>query len=190
MQENLSTPETRETRLQSPFIYDGTKHAYELLHGREAAEGKAGFYAQINLDTGCSYNCPKCALADCPAAKCSHKDRQDLPIISSPSEKSETSEPIEQAEIDRLIKQLAELGTKTLVIIGYGEPSENFDDETTKFPDYKHRIKPVIETAHESGLKTILFTNASNINEEQAIFYRDHGVSLFVSLDSLDPHPL
>jgi len=32
-----------------------------------------------------------------------------------------------------------------------------------------------------------MFTTALGINKEQAEFYRDHDVTIFVSLDSLDP---
>lgn len=66
-------------------------------------------------------------------------------------------------------------GIKTLTIIGNGEPTENFP-----------LMREVIEAAHAEGMTTIMFSTTHAMTREQAEFYRDHGVSIFVSLDSLN----
>ncbi|MFH1789934.1 MAG: radical SAM protein [bacterium] len=86
-------------------------------------------------------------------------------------------EPLSIDQRKKLLAKVGELGIKELVIVGGGEPTEHFDDI----------MKPIIEAAHHEGLGTIMFTNATCLTREQAEFYREHDVSIFVSLDAIDP---
>jgi MoaA/NifB/PqqE/SkfB family radical SAM enzyme len=75
-----------------------------------------------------------------------------------------------------VVQTAAEAKIRTLVIIGNGEPTENFG-----------LVSEVIAAAHHHGLTTIMFTTASQMDAKQATFYAQHGASLIVSLDSLVP---
>ncbi|MDO8524409.1 MAG: radical SAM protein [bacterium] len=111
-------------------------------------------YLMLNLESGCSYKCVKCAL---PGYRCNMKDSLTL------------------AQRQRIMSLAHEIGIKSLVVIGRGEPTEYFS-----------LMKPIIETANTYGFVTIMFTNASNLDREQAKFYQSHNVSLIVSLDSIN----
>lgn len=111
-------------------------------------------YLMMNLETICTGLCIKCAL---------------------PGYRRDMGRPLTFSQRLRVLDVAKRIGIEALVIVGAGEPTENFD-----------LIKPIIKAAYDRGMGTIMFTTASHLNEEQAIFYRDHDVSIIVSLDSLD----
>jgi MoaA/NifB/PqqE/SkfB family radical SAM enzyme len=124
----------------------------------EIRESNSPLYLMMNLETGCPLRCLKCA---------------------QPGQGRQTGKPLTLAQREEFIETAAQCGVKALIIIGAGEPStpQNF----TRF------VRPVIESAHRHGLLTVMFTTALGINREQAVFYRDNGVTIVVSLDSLLP---
>lgn len=111
-------------------------------------------YLMLNLDTRCSYACKKCALT------CGRKDIRSKLTLN-------------QQKI--IIKQAKELGVKALVIIGNGEPTENFST-----------MKDVVGYAYRQGIGSIIFTNGSSLDEEQAKFYEQNDATLIFSLDAID----
>lgn len=117
--------------------------------------GDGPLFLTMNLNTRCSLCCIKCAL--------SRLER-------------EVGEPLTTNERTQIISNASRSGIRTLVVIGNGEPTENFNT-----------MKEVILTAHECGMSTILFTTANRMDEAQARFYASHNVSLFLSIDSLGP---
>jgi len=147
-----STIETK--KFPEPKVLKGSPEFFESQEGKE--QDKGPLYLMMNLETKCSYKCPKCAL---------------------PGYRRDMNEPMSLEQRQNLLEKAGELGIKELVIVGAGEPTEHFDD----------MMKPVIHSAHENGLGTIMFTTTSYLTREQAEFYRDHNVSIFVSLDSIDP---
>lgn len=124
-------------------------------HKLTSPVGDGPLFITINLPTSCSFGCIKCALS------CMER---------------EVGEPLTTEERTRIIKNASRSGIRTLVVIGNGEPTENF---TT--------TEETIAAAHGSGMSTILFTTANRMDEAQARFYASHNVSLFISLDSLNP---
>ena len=138
----------------TPKILKGSPEFFESKE-KDEKEDKNPIYLMMNLETKCSYRCPKCAL---------------------PGYRRNMKEPLSLEQRKKLIIKAREIGIKELVIVGAGEPTEHFDET----------IKPVIEAAHHEGIGTIMFTTTSHLTREQAEFYRDHDVSIFVSLDSID----
>lgn len=116
-------------------------------------------YCMMNLETGCCYNCPKCALDD---KGC---ERVTDPALSLNERK-------------RIITLTHQAGAKCLVVIGMGEPT---DTQNFKI------VRPVIEHANSLGMVTILFTTLYGLTEQQTEFYKKYNVSLYISLDSLSP---
>ncbi len=113
-------------------------------------------YLMLNLATGCSLRCPKCALPG--------RMRKSIgPVLG-------------QAERERMMLLAAQAGFKALVIIGAGEPTENFS-----------LLREVVGKASEIGLDTVLFSTAARLDQEQAEFYATHKTTFIVSLDSLVP---
>jgi MoaA/NifB/PqqE/SkfB family radical SAM enzyme len=108
----------------------------------------------MNLETLCSYNCPKCALTN---------------------RRENVGPPLSLEERRKVIKEAVKAGVRAFTVIGNGEPTEHFD-----------LMKGVIEAVNNEGLVTILFTNLSHLDRQQAEFYRDHNVSIFVSLDAAE----
>lgn len=112
-------------------------------------------YLMMNLETSCPFRCPKCA---------------------QPGRNRKMGEPLTIDERENVLDTASQIGAQELVIIGAGEPTlpKNFEEI----------IRPVIEAALKKGMGTIMFTTAMGIDKEQAEFYRDHDVTIFVSLDS------
>jgi MoaA/NifB/PqqE/SkfB family radical SAM enzyme len=85
-------------------------------------------------------------------------------------------------EIKDILKQAKELNDngseqiKSLLLLG-GE---------VIIPAMWSFTKAIIEEAHKSGLVTLIYTNGSNINEENAKWMADHNVSIALKLDTLD----
>ena len=148
-------PKIETEKSPAPKILKGAPEFFESREGAEQ-EDKGPLYIMMNLETKCSYRCPKCAL---------------------PGYRRDMNEPMSLEQRKKLLTKAGELGIKELVIVGAGEPTEHFDD----------MMKPVIESAHQEGLGTIMFTTTSHLTREQAEFYKDHDVSIFVSLDAIDP---
>ena len=80
-------------------------------------------------------------------------------------------------EKERILKEAVNLGAKTLVFPGAGEP--------TLDPDFY----PLVEIANKLGLITVVYTNLTgNINPEKIKFLYDRNVSIGLKLDSLNPN--
>lgn len=135
---------------KSPMVLVGSPEYHEIVNRRELGV----LYLMLNLPTTCSLRCRKCALGG--------SSRESGPALS----------PRERAKV---IANASLAGIKTLVIIGKGEPTENFST-----------MIDTISVASESGMGTIMFTTANRLDREQAEFYATHDVSTIVSLDSLD----
>lgn len=114
-------------------------------------------YLSINLDTPCNLKCEKCALAG----------------ERIYGEKLNLDEQLET------IDKISRMGAKELVIFGNGEPLIQ--------PSFDNMVKPVLETANKEGMGTILFTNLNELTKEQAEFLKKNNVTIFISLDSLNP---
>lgn len=145
--------ETEESPVSK--VLRGSPEFFESKEGGER-EDKGPLYLMMNLETECSYKCPKCCL---------------------PGVRPDMGEPLSLEQRKKLLVKASEIGIRELVIVGAGEPTEHFDDI----------IKSVIGSAHQERMGTIMFTTTSHLTREQAEFYRDHDVSLFVSLDAIDP---
>ncbi|MEW6041117.1 MAG: radical SAM protein [Elusimicrobiota bacterium] len=148
-------PKIETEKSPAPKVLRGMPEFLESKEGSEQ-EDKGPLYLMMNLETKCSYRCPKCAL---------------------PGYRRDMNEPMSLEQRKKLLTKAGELGIKELVVVGAGEPTEHFDDI----------MKPVIESASQEGLGTIMFTTTSHMNREQAEFYRDHDVTIFVSLDAINP---
>lgn len=116
-------------------------------------------YLMLNLETPCRYCCPKCALPGCGCGRA-------------------MGTPLSLTERKRIIQLAHEIGVVSLVIVGAGEPTDR-----RGFPI----VQPVVEYAAELGMVTILFTTLYGLTRQQAEFYKSSNVSLYISLDSLNP---
>jgi len=85
-------------------------------------------------------------------------------------------ESLSLEEKESILKEAVELGAKTLVFPGAGEP--------TLDPDFY----PLVEIANNLGLITVVYTNLTgNIDADKINFLRDNNVSIGIKLDSLNP---
>lgn len=117
---------------------------------------KEGGITQLSLDFSnkCNYNCDWCFNK--------HLLNQAEPEILSLDERI------------RLFKSAVELGAKTLVIPGTGEP--------TLDPYFVETIKK----AHDFDLITVVYSNLTgNVNHKLMRFMYEHNVSIGIKLDSL-----
>ncbi|MBU1089541.1 radical SAM protein [Patescibacteria group bacterium] len=137
-------------------ILRGMPADFELREG-ELDANTHPLYLMMNLETDCPLNCQKCA---------------------KPGRSREMGNPLSLFEREKMINMASNIGVRELVIIGSGEP-------TTK-KNFENLVKPVIETAHKKSMGTVMFTTAFGIDKKQAEFYRDHDVTIFISLDSLN----
>ena len=112
-------------------------------------------YVMMNFETRCMYACPKCAL---------------------PGRERVSGTPLTEIQRTNALALAAEAGVKALTVIGAGEPTDKLSYRL---------IRPVIEFADRLGLVTILFTTLYGLTGEIARFFRDHNVSLYISLDSI-----
>ena len=157
--ENLMSVPTIETEKKPAKVLRGMPEFFEMREGKEQMEtDKHPDYLMMNLETNCSYGCDKCALAEL--------NRGKGPSLS-----------LEERKF--FLEVANNAGVKELVIIGDGEP--------TLLKNFTKIIKPLFEFAHEKGMGTVMFTTAVGIDKKQAEFYRDHDITVFVSLDSLNP---
>ncbi|MFH0809351.1 MAG: radical SAM protein [Pseudomonadota bacterium] len=92
---------------------------------------------------------------------------------------AESGEPL-PAELDfdslrRVTAEAAEMGARSVVIIGGGEP--------TIYP----RFRELVEYAHSLGLIPVVFTNGMTMTPELAAFLLHHDASVMTKLDSFQP---
>lgn len=140
-------------------ILKGMPEFIEMREGKQSPEtDKRPLYLMMNLETSCPLQCKKCAL---------------------PGRNRNMNQPLSLDERKNVLDIAASINIKELVIIGAGEPSASYN--------FTNLVRPVVENAFQKGFATIVFTTGLGINEEQAVFYRDHDVTVFVSLDSLNP---
>ncbi len=76
-------------------------------------------------------------------------------------------------EIRKVLLKAKEMGAKAMPIMGDGEPLA------------RRETRVAVEQAHALGMTTIMFTNASMLDEQTTRFLFDRDVSLVVSMDSL-----
>lgn len=108
---------------------------------------------RIDTNLNCNLNCLYCAWD-------SHSKR---------------SETIEIGLVLDAVCQAKELGAKSIIIIGGGEP--------TLYPS----VNELISSVHEMGLVPVMITNGTNLDDESIRFLDDEGCSLSLKLDSFDP---
>ncbi|MGD0576557.1 MAG: radical SAM protein [Candidatus Staskawiczbacteria bacterium] len=154
--------EAREKReleqIKPAKILKGMPEYFELDAETEIEPDSGPQYVMMNLETDCPYRCLKCA---------------------EPGADRKMGEPLTLVERRDILRKMKKIGVKELVIVGAGEPSTG--------KNFKNLVAPVIESASENGMGTVLFTTGFGINRAQAEFYRDHDTTVFISLDSLDP---
>lgn len=114
-------------------------------------------YLMMNFETACGYACPKCCL---------------------PGRQRPMGQPLSFDDRQRTLDLAKTAGTRVLVIIGAGEPTQE--------PGFSSLLRPVIEYTHSLGMETIMFTTLSQLIRSQAQFFLEHNVALYVSLDSLN----
>lgn len=148
-----------ETEKKPAKVLKGMPEFFEMRENKESLEvDKNPQYLMMNLETGCPFSCKKCA---------------------QPGRNRKMGQPLSLDELKNILDIGANIGVKELVIIGAGEP--------TSPKNFEGIVRPVLEATHEKGMGTIMFTTAFGIDKEQAEFFRDHNVTIFVSLDSLNP---
>jgi len=77
--------------------------------------------------------------------------------------------------LEDLVRQASELGARSVVIIGGGEP--------TIYAGFRKLVRFVSQI----GLIPVVFTNAQSMSHALASFLYDSGASVIVKMDSLDP---
>lgn len=128
----------------------------KLLKGLPSAEknfdwDRGLFMLSANLPFECNYSCPKCAFVG-------DKSTRHISIGRKMG----------------LLSEASQLGARTFILEGEGEP--------LMFEDFE----ALITQANKKGLTSVVFTNGYFLGGEQARFLFDRDVSLIVSLDSLD----
>jgi len=134
-----------------------------LLKGSTSHLEKKGLLLDHNLlfveeclDVGCQYNCLKC--------------------FSKGSKRFQNLSHIKFSHSIRikLMKEAKKLGAKTLIISGEGE-SFLFRD-----------IEEIINLTNKLKMNMIIFTNGLSLNQKKIKEYFSKGVSLIISIDSLN----
>lgn len=77
-------------------------------------------------------------------------------------------------KIKGLVLEAKELGAKSIIVIGGGEP--------TIYPHFKDLISYI----HNNGMVPVIFTNTQTITKELARFLYENNVSVMTKIDSLD----
>lgn len=72
-----------------------------------------------------------------------------------------------------LVCEAKELGAKSIIVIGGGEPT------------IYHSFRELISFIHDNGLIPVIFTNTQTMTFELATFLYEHDVSVIIKLDSL-----
>ncbi|OGC81348.1 MAG: hypothetical protein A2V81_00885 [Candidatus Abawacabacteria bacterium RBG_16_42_10] len=158
--ENLVGDDGSRVGKKPTKVLKGMPEYFEIREETEQLEtDKCPQYLMMNLETSCPFSCKKCA---------------------QPGRNREMGQTLSLDERKNILKIAADIGVRELVIIGAGEP--------TSPKNFKDVVSPVIESTYKEGMGTILFTTAFGINKEQAEFFRDHDVTVLVSLDSLNPN--
>ncbi|MFH1053076.1 MAG: radical SAM protein [Candidatus Woesearchaeota archaeon] len=128
---------------------------------RKILRGFPEYYADFDWDSGLfmfTIGLPFNCNYRCP--KCAFSDS-----------KTENSLPLKR-KLD-LIQEARNLGAKVFLVTGEGEPL---------IPD---EFRDLVRGAYQSGLDSVIFTNASDLDTEIAQFCFDHNVGLILSVDSL-----
>lgn len=107
----------------------------------------------IEINTACNLNCRYC-LSQCP---------------------KKLSREIEFNKLQRIIEQSADLGAKSVIITGGGEPMLH------------SKFKEIILSIHRKGLIPVVFSNSIMVNAELAEFLCSNNVSVVAKIDSLRP---
>ena len=159
MSEKIISESIAEAEKQPRKVLKGMPEFLEMHEDREQLEAdKHPDYLMMNLETSCSYKCIKCA---------------------KPGSNRKMGQPLSINERKNVLDMATDVGIKELVIVGAGEPSST--------NNFEKIVRPVLEATHERGMGTVMFTTGFGIDREQAEFYRDNDVTVFISLDSLDP---
>ncbi|MFA6528134.1 MAG: radical SAM protein [Candidatus Gracilibacteria bacterium] len=85
-----------------------------------------------------------------------------------------SSDEITFEKIIDVVNQAKDLGAKSVVVIGGGEP--------TIYPKFKELIKHI----HSLGMVPVIFTNTQKMTKEMVKFLRKYNVTVITKLDSLD----
>lgn len=109
-------------------------------------------YLMLNLPYACNYDCLKC----CNAWGGRQKNK-----------------PLTMLEISNTISEAFDLGIKSLVISGEGEPFLN------------RKMWMILREASKGGLVPLIFTNGSLLGKESVAVAIETGASLVISIDSL-----
>jgi len=109
----------------------------------------------LDLTSRCNYDCDWCS---------------NKTVINRPEPDS-----LSREERVRLIEEASDLGARTLVAVGVGEP--------TLDPDFY----PLVKLAHQRGMITVLYSNITGLMDQDRIqFLFDHDVSIAIKLDSFN----
>lgn len=107
----------------------------------------------IETNTSCNLSCLYCPSKDC----------------------NEEHREVEFEKVQRIIVEAKELGAKSIVLIGQGEPM------------LYSRFSDLIVFIDKRGLTPVVFTNAITMNADIAGFLYDHSASVMAKLDSFRP---
>lgn len=108
-----------------------------LMSGDTAYTGP--FHVNIDLTSNCNLHCPGC--------------QYHSPYINIPSQGNQTTKDIPLDFFKRLCRELKQMGTNSILLMGEGEP-------------FLHpRLYDIIYAAKETGSKVTLLTNGTLLNE-------------------------
>ncbi|MCK5283120.1 MAG: radical SAM protein [Nanoarchaeota archaeon] len=124
---------------------------------REALGRNQPLLLSLYLDTACNLDCIFCFLD---------------------SKKSHRNEQLSLEEYKDLIQQSKELGVRSTLFFGAGEPLLD------------KKLFPLIEYSNELGLYSVMFTNASLVTREIAERIKDLDLSVVTSIKSRNPQTL
>lgn len=125
---------------------------YSFEESKEAATNNHLLAIRIETSLTCNLKCIYCC----------NRSGQALP------------DEITYEEIIDVINQAKDLGARSVVIIGGGEP--------TIYPKFRELVKHI----HSLDMIPVIFTNTQTITKEFAQFLYDHNVSVLIKLDSLN----
>ena len=147
---------------QNDIVLKGTTTYFEKVDLETSQRMKNGELVFLNmpLPVGCNYRCPKCFTGGSDIYEEQLRNRRNTSRFSPQLRR-------------RLIRESYDLGAKTMIIAGAGEP--------LIYPE----VGDVLETTAEVGMGVVLFTNGSSLSEEKSREYFSKGVSLVFSLDAL-----
>ena len=139
-----------ETMLKKPPVLEGYIYSYD-----EASRSRdKGEILTVRLETSrvCNLSCKYCC----------NKSGEKLP------------NELTYSKIKQLVLEAKDLGAKSIVVIGGGEP--------TIYPHFKDLISFI----HRKNLIPVIFTNTQTMTQDLANFLYKNNVSVIIKLDSLD----